>query len=340
MDLPIGRTGRNRSEPRLEGGVQPRPAPPARLRQCSPRAGPWRPCPHLLLGLPPHLLSPHLAQLVPLASRTSGGPAASSLCLCICGFRPQRPPFSLSSPASLSTLRGTQRQGQTFLWSWPGQPRGSREAVTWPQSLQAETRWVAGRARSHPSEMGFATCGDFAQGTLGTAWGHSWWPERGSPGTGRAEDRGSAERHARPWTSGAPRLGRPPRRCGKWGSGGAPGAPQDTLRLTLPRGRPCAASLCLSSGPIPKNRRHVPLRSNRGQPFLPTWWPSRHPDCLSTLPPWGPAQGWWTQRADAWVPSSLCSNCNLSGLSFPLYKRDSWGHSSGAGPRPVLMPSL
>lgn len=144
----------------------------------------------------------------------------------------------------------------------------------------------------------------------------------------------------RPWTSGAPRLGRPPHRCGKWGSGGAPGAPQDTLRLTLSRGRPCAASLCLSSGPIPKNRRHVPLRLNRGQPFLPTWWPSRHPDCLSTLPPWGPAQGWWTQRADAWVPSSLCSNCDLSGLSFPLYKRDSWGHSSGAGPRPVLMPSL
>lgn len=43
------------------------------------------------------------------------------------------------------------------------------------------------------------------------------------------------------------------------------------------------------------------------------------------------------RRGDAWVPSSLCNNADLSGLSFPLYKRSGWGQGTGAGSLPVLM---
>lgn len=157
---------------------------------------------------PPEAVQPPgraLAALPSPASRASSSPPlASPGSACPPGFPDKRRPCGFISlplylwlpPPAPSVLPFLPRElihtawdptpRPDFLWSWPGQPRGSREAVTWPQSLQAEPR----------SEMGFATCGDFAQGTLGTAWGHSWWPERGSPGTGRAEDWGSAERHA------------------------------------------------------------------------------------------------------------------------------------------------
>lgn len=150
------------SEPRLEGGVQPRPAPPAHLGQCSPCAGPWWPCPHLLLGLPPHLPSPHLAQLVPLASWTARGPVAVSLPL-ILRFLPPAPCAFPFLPCELVHTAWGPTPRPDFSVAWAGaapwvqggrdvapEPGGTARAATGPFPDQAETRWVARRGLIPP----------------------------------------------------------------------------------------------------------------------------------------------------------------------------------------------
>lgn len=63
---------------------------------------------------------------------------------------------------------------------------------------------------------------------------------------------------------------------------------------------------------------HVPIGRTEHS-FLPTWWPSGHPDSLPPPFPLSLEMGQWMWCVAARVPNSLCSS--LSGLSFPLYKR-------------------
>lgn len=80
-----------------EGKVQPGPAPLALLKQCSPcTQHSSRALTCLLLCLPPHVLSPHLAYRL-RAPWTTRCPVDLFLCLCICAFFPKFPLRSLSS---------------------------------------------------------------------------------------------------------------------------------------------------------------------------------------------------------------------------------------------------
>lgn len=168
---------------------------------------------------PPEAVQPPgraLAALPSPASRASSSPPlASPGSACPPGFPDKRRPCGFISlplylwlpPPAPSVLPFLPRELIHTAWDPTPRPdlpvvlartapreQGGRDLAPEPAGRDPLGRWA--RAVSSLRD-GVRDLWRFCPGTLGTAWGHSWWPERGSPGTGRAEDWGSAERHAR-----------------------------------------------------------------------------------------------------------------------------------------------